>query len=103
MRSGRDSARNTFMRYWVGDLALLDRKVRIVASLAHSHAVHGLGLGTTMLAMARTTATFTISLPPNMMADLERVRRKESRTRSELVRESLRRYFAGIGEKEKLL
>lgn len=45
--------------------------------------------------MARTTATFTISLPPEMFAELELVREKEYRTRSELIREALRRYFNG--------
>ena len=45
--------------------------------------------------MARTTAaTFTISLPPEMLAELEQVRRQEYRTRSELIREALRRYLA---------
>jgi metal-responsive CopG/Arc/MetJ family transcriptional regulator len=46
--------------------------------------------------MARTTATFTISLPPEMLAELERVRRQEHRTRSELIREALRRYLEGV-------
>jgi Arc/MetJ-type ribon-helix-helix transcriptional regulator len=45
------------------------------------------------MAMTRTTATFSISLPPNMAAELERVRKQEHRTRSELVREALRRYM----------
>ncbi len=44
--------------------------------------------------MSRTTETFTISLPPEMAADLERVMHEEHRTRSELIREALRRYFA---------
>ena len=35
----------------------------------------------------------TISLPPKMLADFERVRKAEQRTRSELVREALRLYF----------
>ena len=35
----------------------------------------------------------TISLPPAMVKEFEKVRRAESRTRSELVREALRRYF----------
>jgi predicted transcriptional regulator len=41
----------------------------------------------------RTSATFSISLPPEMADELERVRRKEHRTRSELVREALRHYM----------
>jgi metal-responsive CopG/Arc/MetJ family transcriptional regulator len=44
--------------------------------------------------MARTTLTFTVSLPPEMGADLDRAMQEEHRTRSELVREALRRYFA---------
>ena len=44
--------------------------------------------------MARTTATLTISLPPTMLEELERVRKHEHRTRSELMREALRGYFS---------
>lgn len=43
--------------------------------------------------MPRSTATFSISLPPEMATQLERVRKGEHRTRSELVREALRRYI----------
>jgi predicted transcriptional regulator len=35
----------------------------------------------------------TISLPPALVRQFEEVRKKESRTRSELVREALRAYF----------
>ena len=41
----------------------------------------------------RTRASITISLPPEMVKDVERVRKVERRTRSELVREALRTYF----------
>ena len=41
----------------------------------------------------RNSATFSISLPPEMADELERVRRQEHRTRSELVREALRHYI----------
>src|SRR5208337_4544733 len=41
----------------------------------------------------RTTQIMTISLPPAMVRQFEAVRKKESRTRSELVREALRAYF----------
>lgn len=41
----------------------------------------------------RTTDTFTISLPPAMLQQLERVRKEENRTRSELMREALRQYI----------
>ncbi len=42
----------------------------------------------------RTTETMTVSLPPALIHQFEEVRKKESRTRSELVREALRAYFA---------
>jgi metal-responsive CopG/Arc/MetJ family transcriptional regulator len=35
----------------------------------------------------------TVSLPPALIRQFEEVRKKESRTRSELVREALRAYF----------
>jgi len=41
----------------------------------------------------RNTETMTISLPPAMVRRFEEVRKAESRTRSELVREALRAYF----------
>jgi len=44
--------------------------------------------------MARVTVTFSISVPPEMAAELEAIRKKEHRTRSELLREALRRYAA---------
>ena len=43
--------------------------------------------------MSRTSATFSVSLPPAMARELERVRKHEHRTRSELVREALRHYM----------
>ena len=41
----------------------------------------------------RTRQTMTISLPPEMIREVERVRKAEHRTRSELLREALRAYF----------
>src|SRR5437867_1265157 len=41
----------------------------------------------------RTRKAMTISLPPAMARQMERARRLEHRTRSELVREALRTYF----------
>lgn len=41
----------------------------------------------------RTTETMTVSLPPALVRQFEEVRKIESRTRSELVREALRVYF----------
>jgi metal-responsive CopG/Arc/MetJ family transcriptional regulator len=41
----------------------------------------------------RSTHTLTISLPPAMLAEVEKVRRAEHRTRSELIREALRAYI----------
>ena len=43
--------------------------------------------------MSRTTATFSVSVPTEMAGEIERVRKSEHRTRSELVREALRRYI----------
>jgi metal-responsive CopG/Arc/MetJ family transcriptional regulator len=43
--------------------------------------------------MARITATFCISLPPEMAREIEAACRDEHRTRSELVREALRVYL----------
>jgi metal-responsive CopG/Arc/MetJ family transcriptional regulator len=37
----------------------------------------------------------TVSLPAKMVAEVEKVRKAEHRTRSELVREALRHYFTG--------
>jgi metal-responsive CopG/Arc/MetJ family transcriptional regulator len=42
----------------------------------------------------RTRRTMTVSLPPEMVEQVERVRKAEHRTRSELVREALRTYIA---------
>lgn len=43
--------------------------------------------------MSRTTTILTISLPPDMAEKVEEFMKKEKRTRSELFREALRRYF----------
>lgn len=41
----------------------------------------------------RTRKALTISIPPGMLRQMERVRKREHRTRSELVREALRAYL----------
>lgn len=41
----------------------------------------------------RITKTWTVSLSPALVRDAERAAREENRTRSELVREALRRYL----------
>ena len=41
----------------------------------------------------RTTDTLTISLPPAMVKQMEKVQKEEHRTRSELLREAWRQYF----------
>ncbi|MEK7764687.1 MAG: ribbon-helix-helix protein, CopG family [bacterium] len=46
--------------------------------------------------MARQTEQWTISLPPSLSRLAARAAQQEARTRSELVREALRRY---IGER----
>jgi len=50
----------------------------------------------------RTTKTLTISLPPAMVEELDRVRQHEHRTRSELVREALRRYVGTASTERRL-
>jgi len=45
----------------------------------------------------RTTKTVTVSLPPVMLDELDRIRRREQRTRSELLREALQRYIVTEG------
>ena len=42
--------------------------------------------------MARTTKTITLSLPPKMVDKIEELMKEEGRTRSELLREAIRRY-----------
>jgi CopG family transcriptional regulator/antitoxin EndoAI len=42
--------------------------------------------------MARITKTITLSLPPEMADKIEELMKEEGRTRSELLREALRRY-----------
>lgn len=42
----------------------------------------------------RTSEVISITLPPKMLREAERLAKKEGRTRSELFREALRRYLA---------
>jgi metal-responsive CopG/Arc/MetJ family transcriptional regulator len=46
--------------------------------------------------MSRPIVTFTISLPAEMADWVEELMQREHRTRSELVREALRRYIAEL-------
>ena len=41
----------------------------------------------------RTTQTWTVSLPPNLLREAERTAKEEDRTKSELIREALRMYI----------
>jgi len=43
--------------------------------------------------MARTTVILSVSLPPEVVIELALVCKIEHRTRSELIREALRRYY----------
>jgi CopG family transcriptional regulator / antitoxin EndoAI len=43
--------------------------------------------------MPRSTRTITFSLPPEMASKVEIVMKEEGRTKSELLREALRRYI----------
>lgn len=40
----------------------------------------------------RTTGTVTISLPPDLASEVDRLAKEEGRTRSELLREAFRQY-----------
>lgn len=42
----------------------------------------------------RTTKLITISIFPELLEETEKVAKEENRTRSELIREALRRYIA---------
>ena len=52
--------------------------------------------------MSRTTKIVSLSLPPEMAEKVEELMKKEGRTRSELFREALRRYFEEQEWKETL-
>lgn len=41
----------------------------------------------------RTTKIMSLSIPPDMLRETERVAKKEGRTKSGLIREALRRYL----------
>jgi metal-responsive CopG/Arc/MetJ family transcriptional regulator len=43
---------------------------------------------------SHTSKSVTVSLPPDMLEELDRVRKREQRTRSELLRDAVRRYLA---------
>lgn len=42
----------------------------------------------------RTTKVTSLSLPPKLLREAERLAKREGRTKSELLREALRRYMA---------
>ena len=44
------------------------------------------------MSMGRTTKVISLSLPPEMAEKIKELMKKEGRTRSELIREALRRY-----------
>jgi CopG family transcriptional regulator/antitoxin EndoAI len=41
----------------------------------------------------RTTKPITVSLPPGLLRDTERIAKEETRTRSEVIRDALRQYI----------
>ena len=45
--------------------------------------------------LLRTTITWSISLPPRLGKEAEKAAKEENRTKSELIREALRRYLEG--------
>ena len=52
--------------------------------------------------MGRTVKTISLSLPPEMAKKIKELMEKEGRTRSELIREALRRYVEQQEWKETL-
>jgi CopG family transcriptional regulator/antitoxin EndoAI len=46
-----------------------------------------------MEAGVRTTKILSLSLPPELLREAERIAKREGRTKSELFREALRRYL----------
>lgn len=51
----------------------------------------------------RSSHTFTISLPPDLAADVDRLAAEEHRSRSELFREAFRRYVNSQRRWERIL
>ena len=51
---------------------------------------------------AQKMKTIAISLPPQMIEELDRVSERERRTRSEILREALRRYIA-VAERDRMI
>jgi CopG family transcriptional regulator / antitoxin EndoAI len=47
-----------------------------------------------MIAAMRTTKVMSVSLPPKLSREAERLARRQGRSKSELVREALTRYVA---------
>jgi metal-responsive CopG/Arc/MetJ family transcriptional regulator len=50
----------------------------------------------------RNTKTVTISLPSHLVVELDRMREREHRTRSEILREALRRYIT-VAERDRMI
>ena len=46
--------------------------------------------------------TVTVSRPPQLVAELNRVREREHRTRSEILRDALRRYIT-VAERDRMI
>ena len=53
-----------------------------------------------IISIMRTTKVTSLTLPPKLLREAERVARREGRTKSELLREALRRYVADSRWKE---
>jgi len=51
----------------------------------------------------RSTQTITISLPPELAAEMDRLAHEEKRSRSDLLREAFRRYVEGRSRWERVL
>jgi predicted DNA-binding protein len=50
----------------------------------------------------RTTKVYSITMPPNLAKQAERLARKENRTMSELMREAFRRYAQDTARQQQL-
>ncbi|MGO9453797.1 MAG: ribbon-helix-helix protein, CopG family [Candidatus Binataceae bacterium] len=57
-------------------------------------ALHPFSRNGLITSIMRTTKVTSLSLPPKLLREAERLARREGRTKSELLREALRRYVA---------
>jgi len=85
-------ARANLVQYTSFD-AIFERRRGAPLTLARPGGYDQVIPATTQGSTMRTREAMTISLPPEMLKEVERVRKLEHRTRSERMREALRLYF----------